>query len=57
LFSLFFACFSIASHCSCAGGVSRDFAMPYIADGVDFLLQIACIFSGAPVSLDLATPW
>jgi hypothetical protein len=40
-------CFSIDTHCSCAGGVSLAFAEPYIADGVDFPLQIDCIFSAA----------
>jgi hypothetical protein len=37
-------CFSIDIHCSCARGVSLVFAKIYIADGVDFPLQIDCIF-------------
>jgi hypothetical protein len=37
-------CFFIASHCCCGRGVSTIFARPYIADGVDYPLQIDCIF-------------
>jgi hypothetical protein len=37
-------CFFIDTHCSCAAGFSLVVAGPYIADGVDFPLQIACYF-------------
>jgi hypothetical protein len=39
----------IASHCSCAGGVSLVLAKVYIADGVNLPLQIDCIFVWEPV--------
>jgi hypothetical protein len=37
-------CFFIDTHCSCVAGFSLVVAGPYIADGVDFPLQIACYF-------------
>jgi hypothetical protein len=35
---------SLLPYCCCARGVSIAFARPYIADGVDYPLQIDCIF-------------
>jgi len=42
---LFFIVLSIAFHCFCSGGFSLAGARPCIANGTDFPLQIACIFS------------
>jgi hypothetical protein len=40
--------FSIARHCSCAGGFSLAVARPCIVIGAHFPLQIDCILPGGP---------
>jgi len=47
--------FSIACHCSCAGGFSLVPARPYIVIGVDFPLQIDCILLGGSERADVGS--